>query len=264
MTPFLLLGLTLATTPPGAAPAPDGGSVEYDSRPDQVSSERDSAEARPPERDSAQTRPPVLSHGDLFPPAGHVTTAAATGLPFYAIGEAGFAFGDGVALGVIGGRTPSVWTFGIRPRFRVAMGPRTSLVLVVPMLYYPKASAPGPGNVGATTWVLARPELFFDGAIGNRWHVAGGMGIVAAAATEALAESLAGKQFAMPPYNGTGDRRQGFAGGIWNTVCARTSVALDRQTNLFLESSLVLNGWMPADNVGGPPIVVTVGASHVF
>jgi hypothetical protein len=199
------------------------------------------------------------SHGDLFPAPGHATAAAATGLPFYGIGEFGFGFTGGVAVGVIGGVTPSVWTVGLRPRFRVGIGSRTSLVLVAPILYYPEASAPGPGNIGSASWVLTRPELFLDEGVGNRWHLAGGMGIVAAAATEALGEALTGHKFAMPPYNGSPDPRHGFAGGVWNTVCARASFALSGSAHLFLESSLVLDGWVPADNVGGLPIVVTLG-----
>jgi hypothetical protein len=252
MTPFIVLGLTLASAPSAAGPGSDATTPIDRDAPVRL---EEPAPTAPPA--------PTLSHGDLFPPAGHATMAGATGLPFYAIGEAGFAFGDGVTLGAIGGVTPSVWTFGIRPRFRVAIGPRTAFVLVAPILYYPRASAPGPGNIGSTTWVLTRPELFFDGAIGRRWHVGGGMGLVAAAATEALGESLTGHRFALPPYNGS-DPRHGFAGGVWNTLCARTSVAIDAGTHLFLESSLVLSGFLPANDVGGPPIVVTLGAQHTF
>src|SRR6185437_12367970 len=100
-----------------------------------------------------------------------------------------------------------------------------------------KASAPGPGNIGQTTWVLTRPELMVDGAVG-RFHVAGGMGIIAAASTEALLNMVEGKPFALPAYAGNGDTSHGFAGGIWNTVCMHSSYALAPATHVFVEGSL--------------------------
>lgn len=208
--------------------------------------------------------PKPRSSGDLFPSRGRPAVAAATGLPFLGIAEVGIGITNGFAAGVVGGVTPSVWTAGVRPRIRVSTSERTALVLVSPILYYPKASAPGPGNIGATSWLLTRTELFFDGAVAERWHLAGGMGFIAAAATEALGQFVSGSDFAMPPYNGTTQPRRGFAGGIWNTVAARGSYALDRDTHLFAESSLVLAGIVPADNVGGPPIVFNIGAQHAF
>ncbi len=207
---------------------------------------------------SARTR------GDLFPGEGRPTVAAATGLPFLGIAEAGIGITNGIAIGVVGGVTPSVWTVGIRPRFRLATSERTALVLTSPMLFYPKASAPGPGNVGSTSWLLTRTELFFDGALGDRWHVAGGMGFIAAAATEALGEVVAGRDLAMPPYTGTNEPRRGFAGGIWNTVAVRSSYALGDRSHLFAEGSLVMEGVALARDVGGPPIVVNAGVQHSF
>jgi hypothetical protein len=207
-------------------------------------------------RDSTESSP-ALSRGDLFPQAGHVTAGVATGLPFFAISEVGVALTGGIAAAITARLTPSVWTVGLRPRFRVATGSRTSLLLVAPILYYAHASAPGPGNDESTSWLLARPELFFDGAVGSRWHMAGGMGVVAAAATEALGAVLTGHKFA---YDGS----SAFAGGVWNTLCARSSVALDPNTHLFLESSLVLSGFVPANDVGGPPIVLNIGTQHAF
>lgn len=203
------------------------------------------------------------TRGDLFPGAGRPTVAAGTGLPFLGIAEVGIGVTDGIAVGVVGGITPSVVTAGVRPRFRVATSQRTALVLVSPILYYPSASAPGPGNVGNSNWVLARPELFFDGAIGDRWHLAGGMGVIAAASLEALGQVAEGKELRMPPY-GDGTPRRGFAGGIWNTASARGSYLLAERTHLFAEAGVVLKGVVPADGVGGPPLVVTIGAQHAF
>ena len=204
------------------------------------------------------------SNGDLFPRAGRPTVAAATGLPFLGIAEVGAGVTDRFAVGVVGGITPSVLTAGVRPRVRLPTGERTALVLVAPILWYPKASAPGPGNVGTSSWVLTRTELLFDGAVSDRWRVAGGMGFVAAASLEALGQLFAGRDFAMPPYDGSNEARRGFAGGIWNTVAARASYALAEGSHLFAESSLIMQGVRPAEGVGGPPVVVTVGAQHAF
>jgi hypothetical protein len=67
----------------------------------------------------------------------------------------------------------------------------------------------------------------------------------------------------MPPYNTSGDQTKGFAGGIWNTVSTRASFRLSPRTHLFAEGTLVMMGIVPAD-VGGPPVVVTLGAQHTF
>jgi hypothetical protein len=204
------------------------------------------------------------SEGDLFPGRRRPTVSAATGLPFLGIAEVGLGITDGFAIGAIGGITPSVVTAGIRPRFRIRTTERTRLVFVAPMLWYPKASAPGPGNVGKSSWVLTRAELFFDGAIGERWHLAGGTGLIAAASLEALDQFVQGKEFAMPPYNGSTEARKGFAGGLWNTLAARSSYALSPDWHLFAESTVVLQGIALAEGVGGPPFVFNVGAQHSF
>ncbi len=201
---------------------------------------------------------------DLFPGKKTLTTSVATGLPFLGIGEVGVGVTDGFAIGVVGGITPSVVTAGIRPRFRVRTSQNTALMLSAPMLYYPRASAPGPGNIGSTSWVLTRPELMLDGVVSDRWHVAGGMGIIAAASTVSLGQTLEGNEFRVPAYNGATESKKGFAGGVWNTVCARASFAWSPRTHLFAESSVVLQGIRPAEGVGGVPLVVTTGAQHSF
>jgi hypothetical protein len=225
------------------------------------------AHAGEPRSSSGEVPAPAVSYtpsGDLFPTPGRPSLSAATGLPFLGIGEVGLGLTRGIAIGAIGGVTPSVLTAGIRPRFRVRTSERVAMMLVIPMLWYPSASAPGPGNIGRSAWVLARPEMMLDGTVTERLHVAGGMGIIAAASTAALANSLMGKPFALPAYAGSTDTKRGFAGGIWNTVCLHTSYALAPATHLFAEGSLVLSGVVPADNVGGPPVVVTLGAQRTF
>jgi hypothetical protein len=231
------------------------------------------ASATPP-ADSETPAVPPPSNGDLFPMAGHATAAAATGMPLLGIAEIGYAFTDWFALGAIGGialayvpgqPTPSVPTAGIRPRLRIATSQSTSLVLIAPALYYPSARTGTTGDDSA--WLVARPELFFDGAVGERWHVAGGTGFIAAVSTEALGQVAAGHTVVMPPYNTTASSStpatKGFAGGIWNTLSTRGSYRLSEQTHLFAEGTVVLMGVALAQ-VGGPPVVVTVGAQHTF
>src|SRR5690349_15032623 len=75
--------------------------------------------------------PPVTYHpnGDLFPKPWRPSVAAATGLPFFGIGEVGVGITNGFAIGVIGGITPSVLTAGIRPRFRVRTSEHVAFML---------------------------------------------------------------------------------------------------------------------------------------
>lgn len=224
-----------------------------------------------PLADAGGSAPAQPSNGDLFPTAGHATAAAATGIPLLGIAEIGYGFTNGFALGAIGGvalayvpgrPTPSVPTAGIRPRLRVATSEHTSLVFIAPALYYPSAT-PGPSDEGGSSWLVARPEVFLDGAVGERWHVAGGTGFIAAVSTDALAQLAGGRHVVMPPYNTSADSTKGFAGGIWNTLSSRGSYRLSEETHLFAEATLVLMGVVPAQ-VGGPPVVVTLGAQHTF
>jgi len=220
--------------------------------------------ARAGELEASSETPAYHPNGDLFPKPLRPSVSAATGLPFLGIAEVGMGVTNGFAIGVVGGITPSVLTAGVRPRFRVRATEHVAFMLNMPMLWYPKASAPGPGDIGNSSWLLTRPELMVDAAVTDRLHVAGGMGIIAAASIEALDNKLQGKEFAVPAYAGGAETKKGFAGGVWNTLAVHSSYALAPATHLFAEGSLVLAGVVPADNVGGPPIVVNVGVQHTF
>ena len=212
----------------------------------------------------APAAPPDDTRGDLFPEAGQLSASAATGLPFVGIAEGGVGITNGVAAGVVGGITPTgLWTLGVRPRFRVATGERTALVLVTPILYYPRG-AEAPGQTSDAPWMLARVELSFDTRIGARWHASGGMGLIGVASTEALGQVLRGDSPKLPAYDGNPDAKRGVAGGLFNTVAARGSYALDERTRLFAEASLVLEGVKPAKDVGGLPLVTNVGVQRAF
>jgi hypothetical protein len=223
------------------------------------------ASAADPAPESPAPAAAANDRGDLFPSAGHVSIVGASGLPLVGIAEAGIGGTNGFAAGAVFGVTPTgILTAGARPRVRIATTEHTALVFIAPMLWYPKANAPGPGNVGVSSWVLARPEVLWGGAVSDRFQLAGGGGVIAAASTEALAELAEGRKFAMPPYNGTTESRKGFAGGVWNTISSRASYAAARDTHVFAEASLVMKGVVPADEVGATPVIVTVGAQHSF
>jgi hypothetical protein len=253
---FAVLTLFLPSTSLAGVPAAPGDTATPDSA---DTASPPSTPAEPPSPASA-----YRGNGDLFPTPKRLSLSAATGLPFLAIGEVGVGLSEGVAIGAIGGVTPSVLTAGIRPRFLVRASDHYAVMLSIPMLWYPKASAPGPGNVGSTAWVLARPELMLDVAPSARLHIAGGVGLIAAASTLALGNKLRGREFVVPAYGDSTANRVGFAGGIWDTLCMHSSYALDPSTHLFAEGSLVFSGLALADNVGGPPVVVTVGVQRTF
>jgi hypothetical protein len=215
----------------------------------------------------APASPMTQSRGDLFPEAGHVSAVAATGFPFLGLAELGVGLTDGVAIGAFGGITVADWArwaAGVRPRFSVHATERTSFVLNVPILYYPTTSTPG-GPFGNTSWLLARAELFVDRALGSRWHLAGGLGIVAAASTKAIGDLVSGHEVVMPPYDGNPQATKGVAGGIFDTFAGRGSYAIAPDTHLFAEASLVMNGIVPATaQIGGPPLVLNMGVQHAF
>src|SRR5688572_5933359 len=71
------------------------------------------AEVRPAEAEAPAVR---RVHDPSFPGGGHLSTSLATGVPFPALGEVALGIGDRFAVGVIGGATPKVPGFGIRPR----------------------------------------------------------------------------------------------------------------------------------------------------
>ena len=166
-----------------------------------------SAVALPPadhlEPVNPQPEPPAASaavYDPLFGQGGSVTLA--TGVPFLAIGEAAWGFGDRFTIGALAGVTPNVLGVGLRPRVLVLEGKSDRLQLVAPVLYYPETSDGAP-------WLLTRPMVEWSRAIGGGVRVGLGAGFVAATAVGANA--------ATRPYSGaTGDAR-----GISLVECRR-------------------------------------------
>lgn len=196
---------------------------------------------------------PVSSrrHDPLFPGHGGISTSLATGVPFLAMGELSVGIGDRFALGAIGGATPNVPGFGIRPRAVVLEIGSWRGVLATPVLYYPFTSARS-----GSAWFLTRPSLVVEHRFESGVRVGAGAGIVAAASLDRL----------------TGrDRAPGYTGGmdsaVWNTFNASISLPVGESTSVFADGALVMNGLRIAgdDWVGGPPFTVSLGvATNLF
>lgn len=201
-----------------------------------------------PSADRAATAPlPRRHHDALFPGHGRVSTGLATGVPFLAMGELSVGIGDRFALGAIGGATPNVPGFGIRPRAVVIEIGSWRSVVAAPVLYYPFTS-----SRSGSAWFLTRPSVIVEHQFANGVRVGGGAGIVAAASLDRL----------------TGrDRPAGYSGGmdsaIWNTFNANVSVPVSASTSFFADAALVMNGIRVAsdDWVGGPPFIVSLGVT---
>ena len=201
--------------------------------------------------------PPAVDHLDsapaavydpLFGQGGSVTLA--TGVPFLAIGEAAWGFGDRFTMGALAGVTPNVLGVGLRPRVLVLDGTSDRLQLVAPGLYYPETSDGAP-------WVLTRPMVEWSHALGRGVRAGFGAGFVAATAVGADAASR--------PYAGAiGDAR-----GItwWNAVSGHVVAPIGSGAAIFAEAAAILHGVRFAgdDWVGGPPFTISFGASaHIL
>lgn len=194
---------------------------------------------------------PARPHDTLFPGHGRISTSLATGVPFLAMGELSVGISDRFALGAIGGATPNVPGFGIRPRAVLLEVGSWRGVVAAPVLYYPFTS-----SRSGSAWFLTRPSLVVEHQLASGARIGGGAGIVAAASLD----RLAGRE-----------RPAGYEGGldsaIWNTFNASVSVPLAESTSFFAEGALVMNGVRVAgkDWVGGPPFTLSVGvATNLF
>jgi hypothetical protein len=181
-------------------------------------------------------------HDDyLMPGAGHVSGSMTTGVPFLALGEVAYGVSDGFAVGAIGGVTPRVGGFGLRPRGVLFRSKLERVELVVPVLYYPKTGDREP-------WMLARPTLSFEHAFVSGVRVSFGLGAVGASCIESLV--TLGREH---------DRK--VMGGLWNTATVGGALPILRHASVFGEATAILSGVRPAGSewIGGPPVVVALG-----
>ena len=201
--------------------------------------------------DRPAATPPARAHDHLFPGHGRISTSLATGVPFLAMGELSVGMSDRFALGAIGGATPNVPGFGIRPRAVVVEVGSWRGVVAAPVLYYPFTS-----NRSGSAWFLTRPSVVVEHQFANGVRVGGGAGIVAAASLD----RIVGRE-----------RPAGYTGGmdsaVWNTFNATVAVPIGASTSLFADAALIMKGVRVAgdDWVGGPPFIVSLGvATNLF
>jgi hypothetical protein len=193
---------------------------------------------------AAETTPPK---GDgLFPESGHLAAGVGTGVPFVSIAEVAYAVSDRIALGAIGGVTPSVVGAGLRPRFAFWDDGTYRLRLTLPILYYPKTHMSG-----GEPWFLVNPVLSVDRRLGENARISAGAGLVGAACVD----SVFGQE-----------HMERFMGGIWNTLQAGGALRIAARTEAFVDAQVILRGIALAGDewIGGPPLVASFGVVHAF
>lgn len=187
-----------------------------------------------------------------LPGSGRFSAAIATGVPFLVMSELSVGITDHAALGVLGGTTPIVSGFGLRPRGAVSLGDHAQLLLSAPVIFYP-ARADGPA------WWLARPSFELAVDVSERWNLAAGAGAVGVATQEAVFGGDDG------PTGTSAYGRQLNAHRVdaWWTLNALASVAVSDRTQLFADATLVFRGVRPAgsDWIGGPPFILFLGVN---
>ena len=189
----------------------------------------------------------------LFPERGRLAATFSSGVPYLAIGEVAYGFSDRFALGVMGGVTPSTYGIGVRVRGVVADWGRAKLVLGTPLLYYPATH-----SSNGEPWVLALPTLRLDLAASSRVHFHVEAGAALATCTGSLAALFGGKH--------SDDDGEGFMGGAWSVVGGGVAWQTGEKTVLFLDALLVSRGFRVANTgwIGGPPVVLTLGAKYAL
>lgn len=188
------------------------------------------AEVRAAESPSTPAHPRPRLHDALFPGGGRVNLSLASGLPFVAVSEIAVGVGDRFAFGALGGATPEVPGFGVRPRLAVFDSGRFRGVLAVPALYYPFTTD------GGSPWVLARPTFVLEHAWDSGVRLGGGMAAIAATSTD---------------HRKPGYGSHNIKDGIWNTVNVTFAMPVAEKTSLFAEGALVMSGVRIAEEWAG-------------
>jgi hypothetical protein len=200
----------------------------------------------------AAARQAQASQSDPWLPGSWQFGAAiATGVPFLVMSELSVGATDHAAFGILGGTTPIVNGFGIRPRGAIPIDPATRLLLSAPVVYYPSKDT-GPA------WWLARPSLLLDGRLDESWHLAGGGGVVGVATNDAIFSDDEDGDVPTSPY---GRRVRANRTSAWWTVNALASAAVSATSHVFADVTLVFDGHRlaGADWIGGPPFIVFLG-----
>ncbi len=174
----------------------------------------------------AAEEPRPRLHDALFPGGGHVSMSVASGLPFVAIGEIAIGIGDTFAIGALGGATPDVPGFGIRPRVSLFDTGVVRGVVVAPSLYYPSTAE------GGSPWLLTRPAFVVEHQWKRGTRLGGGIGMVAASSFAELAGHKRRSTYTTKELEA----------GVWETVNATFATPLGERTSFFVETALVFHG----------------------
>jgi hypothetical protein len=191
--------------------------------------------------------------GDSWlPGSGNFAAAVATGVPFLVMSELSVGVTEHAALGVLGGTTPIVSGFGVRPRGAVPLSERWRLLLSAPIVFYPE-------RTNGPAWWLARPSTQLEWRPAAAWSLAAGAGIVGIATQGALFGADDDVNTSSPYGRQLARRRT----DLWWTLNALASLTLSEQTQVFADATGVFRGYLPAgsDWIGGPPLILFLGVS---
>lgn len=102
-----------------------------------------------------------------LPGSWKFNASVATGVPFLVMSEVALGVTDHAAIGLLGGTTPIVSGFGVRPRVALPILSGLRFLASAPVVYYPP-HADGPA------WWLARPAMMLDWQTASALSLAGG------------------------------------------------------------------------------------------
>lgn|GEM_PF-3170230 len=193
---------------------------------------------------------PAHAAGDPWLPGSWKFNASvATGVPFLVMSEVALGVTDHAAIGVLGGTTPIVAGFGVRPRAAVPFTSSLRLLASAPLIYYPP-HADGPA------WWLARPSMELEWHTPSPFSIAGGAGVVGVATESAL---FGGSDVAAT--SAYGRELQNRRSSLWWTLNALVTGEISSKTWLFADLTAVFEHGRLAgrDWIGGPPLIAFLG-----
>jgi len=195
----------------------------------------------------------AAAEGDAWlPGSGKVDAAIATGVPFLVMSELTLGITDYAALGVLGGTTPIVSGFGLRPRGAVPLAEHWRALISTPLVFYPQ-------RVDGPAWWLTRPSASLEWRPTSAWQLAAGGGVVAVATHN----TLFGDHEDEAVTSAYGQALHRHRSDLWWTLNGITSLAVSERSRLFADLTLVFRGARLAggDWIGGPPFILFLGVS---
>lgn len=207
----------------------------------------------------------VFNHDFLMPAKGKSMVEFYTGLPYVAIAQYSYGFGNRVSVGVIYGYTPFERGYGLRMKALLTAPSETfRLSIKSPFIYYP-----GMKNGENEPWVLAWPALNGEWKLKNGSRIWTGVGVVGAACVDYLFEPKGND-----PHNGhdPDDPYHPPVEGeemtsLYNTFQFGYSKPLSNSWSFVAEVAPVMEGFKlksPNGFLDTSPIILTLGLSCSF